>query len=178
MHKNKAVGVRAVPGLAVIALLAACSEESTSDRAITEAQPCHPGQGRPITEATLKAVLAKRGIQLYRTDNCLSYRNPDLPPPPPNEPPDPREPLVVLGNLWDGSSPDDYDRVVSAQGFISCDVLRDRFVGGPKLERVKYEGDEETHLSTLNISCVIYPDSTEQIDALAAGLLQLPGVRR
>jgi hypothetical protein len=163
----------------VLALLAGCAEESTSDSAITEAPPCHPGQGRPITEATLKEVLAKRNIQLYRTDNCPSYRNPDLPPPPPTEAPDPEEPLAVLANLWDGSSPDNYDRIVSDEGFILCDVLRDGSVGfGPKLERIKYESDEETHLRTLNISCTIYPDSPEQIDVLAAGLLQLPGVRR
>jgi hypothetical protein len=83
-----------------------------------------------------------------------------------------------LKNLWEDSSPDDCDRIVSDEGYILCDVLRDRFGGGPKLERIKYEGDEETHLRTLNISCTIYPDSPEQIDALAAGLLQLPGVRR
>lgn len=169
---------RAVPGLAVIALLAGCGEESTSDGAIKEAAACHPGQGRPITEVTLKEVLAKRGFHLYRIDDCPSYRNPDLPPPPPGEPPDEREPLAVLGNLWDGSSPDDYDRIVSDQGFISCHVLRDRFAGGPRLERVKYEGDEETHLDTLNISCVIYPDSAKQVEALVVGLLHLPGVTR
>jgi hypothetical protein len=161
-----------------MALLTGCASETEAPRAIKEAPRCHPGPGRPITEATLKAALANRGIKLYRIDNCPSYRDPDLPPPGPNEPPDPKEPLVALGNLWDHSSSDDYDREVSAHGFIYCYVHRKSFRDGERFERVKYEGDEETHMSIHNILCIIYPDSTEQIDALAAGLLHLPGTRK
>jgi len=67
--------------------------------------------------------------------------------------------------------------VVSAQGDIFCEVER-RDTYGAKLERLKYQGDEETHLRALNVSCTIYPDSPEQIDALADALIALPGVRK
>jgi hypothetical protein len=50
-------------------------------------------------------------------------------------------------------------------------------VAGAKLERIKYEGDQETHLSALNISCTIYPDSPAQIKALSEALARLPGVK-
>jgi hypothetical protein len=71
---------------------------------------------------------------------------------------------------------DDYDSLVSAHGFIMCSVERRKLLG-PKLEKMKYEGDEETHLSRFNVSCVIYPDSTEQIDYLADALMQLQASR-
>lgn len=159
-----------------MALLAGCTAGTTAEtktnRAIAEPPPCSAKPGRPISEAKLRGVLAKRGIHLYRVDNCSWFRDPDRP----NAPADPNTPVAMLGNLWDESRTDDYDRIVSAQGFIICSVWR-KLAGGEKVERVKYEGDEETHLRALNISCAIYPDSTAQIDALAAGLAGLPGVR-
>jgi hypothetical protein len=39
------------------------------------------------------------------------------------------------------------------------------------------QSDEETHLRALNVLCTIYPETPEQIDALATALSELPGVR-
>jgi hypothetical protein len=41
------------------------------------------------------------------------------------------------------------------------------------VRRIKYEGDEETHLEIFNVSCAIYPNSPEQVDALEAALRRL-----
>jgi hypothetical protein len=116
----------------------------------------------------LKAVLARSGVHLYRDDRCETFRNPNAPPRNPNAP------QATLRNSRDSL---EYDRIVSEEGDIFCSVER-RDTFGAKLERIKYEGDEETHLRALNVLCTIYPDSPEQIDALADALLRLPGVRK
>jgi hypothetical protein len=151
---------------AVMPLLAGCAKEAETKQGLTEPAPCSPGQGRPISEATLKAVFAQRGIQLRRDDRCETFRNPNT------QRLDPKAPLATLRNTTEA---DDYDRVVSTQGDILCQLERQNSFG-TKLERLKYEGDQETHLRTLNVLCTIYPEAPEQIDALAAALLQLPGV--
>lgn len=151
----------------VMSLLAGCAEGTGTKQRLTEPAPCSPGQGRPIREATLKAVLARRGIHLRRDDRCVTFRNPNT------QRLDPKAPLATLRNSTEG---DDYDQVVSTQGDIFCNLQR-RNTFGTKLERIKYEGDEETHLRTLNVGCTIYPGAPDQIDSLAAALLQLPGVR-
>jgi hypothetical protein len=156
--------MRPVAALAVVALLSGCAEGTKTEQAQTEPAPCSPGQARPISEATLKAVLAQRGIQLRRDDRCETFRNPNT------QRLDPRAPLATLRNSGES------DEVVSSQGAIFCQVER-RDTFGPKLERLEYEGEEETHLRTLNVLCTIYPETPEQIDALAAALSQLPGVR-
>lgn len=158
---------RAVAALAVLALLPGCAHGTEGERAVTEPAPCSPGQGRPISEATLKAVLAQHGVQLRRDDRCDTFRNPKT------QGLDPRAPLATLRN---SVAADDSDGAASVQGDIFCQVER-RNTFGPKLERLEYEGDEETHLRTLNVLCTIYPETPEQIDALAAALSQLPGVR-
>ena len=121
----------------------------------------HPEQGRPISEATLKEVLAQRGIRLYRDDRCETFRNPDAPAPDPNETPrNPSAPQATLRNSRDSL---EYDRIVSEEGDIFCEVDRgERYNFIARLERIKYEGDEETELRALNVSCTIYPDSPEQ----------------
>jgi hypothetical protein len=75
-----------------------------------------------------------------------------------------------------GAESDDNDGVVTIQGDIFCQVER-RKTFGPKLGRLRYEGDEETHLRALKVLCTIYPETPEQIDALATALSELPGVR-
>lgn len=161
-------------------LLAGCAQEAEPDRAFTEPPPCNPEQGRPISEATLKAVLARHDIHLYRDDRCETFRNPEAPPPDPGAPPhNPNAPQATLGNTRNSL---EYDRVVSAQGFILCELYRGGPVGArqrraTRVRRIKYEGDEETHLGIFNVSCSIYPDSPEQIDALEAALRQLRRVR-
>jgi hypothetical protein len=157
--------MRLVAALAVVALLSGCAQATENEQARTEPAPCSPGQARPISEATLKAVLAQRGIQLRRDDRCETFRNPNT------QRLDPRAPLATLRNSEEAD-----DGTVSSQGDIFCQVDR-RNTFGPKLERLKYEREEETHLRTLNVLCTIYPESPEQIDALAAALSQLPGVR-
>jgi hypothetical protein len=152
--------------LAVVAILSGCAQETETEQALAEPAPCSPGRGRPISEATLKAVLAHRGIQLRRDDRCDTFRNPST------RRLDPKAPLATLRN----SAEDDSDWAVSTQGDIFCQIER-RNAFGTKLERRKYEGEEETHLRTLNVLCTIYPETPEQIDALAAALSQLPGVR-
>jgi hypothetical protein len=189
--------VRPATALAVLLVLASCasacgsrsgsgsgsgsgsdkaSTEPPSDKAFTEPPPCNPEGGQPISEATLKAVLARNGIRLYRDDRCLHFRGPNAPPPDPNAiPRNPNAPQATLSNTRDSL---EYDRIVSEEGHILCEVERGhRYNFIPRLERIKYEGDEETELRALNVSCAIYPESPEQIDALAAALLQLPGVR-
>ena len=44
------------------------------------------------------------------------------------------------------------------------------------MRRIKYEGDEETHLGIFNVDCTIYPDSPKQVDALEAALRRLRNV--
>ena len=149
----------------MVALVTGCAEERETELAL-EPPPCRTGQGRPINEATLKAVLGRRDIHLRRDDRCATFRNPNT------QRLDPRAPLATLRN---SAGSDDYDRVIASQGDIFCDLER-RSTSGPKLERIKYESDEETHLRTLNILCTIYPESPDQINALAAALSQLPGV--
>ena len=150
--------------IVVVGLLAGCAEESETKLAV-EPPPCRTGQGRPINDATLKAVLGQQGIHLRRDDRCSTFRNPNT------QRLDPRAPLATLRN---SAGSDEYDRVIASQGNIFCD-LEQRNTFGPKVERIKYEGDEETHLRTLNILCTIYPESPDQIDALADALSQLPG---
>jgi hypothetical protein len=157
--------MRPVATLAVVAVLSGCAQGTDTEEALTEPAPCRPGQGRPISEATLKAVLARRGIQLRRDDRCETFRNPNT------QRLDPRSPLATLRN---GAESDDND--VSIHGDIFCQVERRRTFG-PKLGRLRYEGDEETHLRALNVLCTIYPETPEQIDALATALSELPGVR-
>jgi hypothetical protein len=152
---------------AVVPLMAGCAKDAETKERLTEPAPCSPGHAQPISEATLKAVFAQRGIQLRRDDRCETFRNPTT------QRLDPRAPLVTLSNT---SGAADYDQVVSTQGDIFCQLERKNSFGR-KLERLKYEGDEETHLRTLNVLCTIYPEAPEQINALAAALLQLPGVR-
>jgi hypothetical protein len=159
--------MRPVATLAVVAVLSGCAQGTETEEALTEPAPCSPGQGRPIREATLKAVLARRGIQLRRDDRCETFRNPNT------QRLDPRSPLATLRN---GAESDDNDGVVSIQGDIFCQVER-RKTFGPKLGRLRYKGDEETHLRALNVLCTIYPETPEQIDALATALSELPGVR-
>jgi hypothetical protein len=148
-------------------LVAACAKEAETKQRLTEPAPCSPQRARPISEATLKAVFAQRRIQLRRDDRCETFRNPTT------QRLDPKAPLVTLSNT---SGAADYDQVVSTQGDIFCQLERKNSFGR-KLERRKYEGDEETHLRTLNVLCTIHPEAPEQINALAAALLQLPGVR-
>jgi hypothetical protein len=158
--------MRPVAALAVVAVLSGCAQGTETEEALTEPAPCSRGQGRPISEASLKAVLARRGIQLRRDDRCETFRNPNT------QRLDPRAPLATLRN---GAESDDNDGV-SIQGDIFCQVER-RKTFGPKLERLRYKGDEETHLRALNVLCTIYPDTPEQTDALATALSELPGVR-
>jgi hypothetical protein len=168
--------VRPVVALALMALLAGCGKQSRIDLASTESEPppCNPERGQPISEARLKAVLARRGIHLYRDDRCETFRNPNAPAPDPNAiPRNPNAPQATLGNTRNS---DDYDRVVSTQGDIYCELYR-RDLFGSKLERIKYEGDEETQLRILNVGCAIYPDSPDQIDTFAAALLHLRGAK-
>jgi hypothetical protein len=159
--------VRAFGALTVMALLTGCAQGAETEQALTEPPPCRPGQGRPISEATLKAVLAERGIQLRRDDRCETFRNPAT------QRLDPKAPLATLSN---STGSEDIDRVLSTQGDIFCQIERQNTFGA-KIERLKYEGDEETHLRTLNVLCTIHPETPDQIDALAAALLRLPGVR-
>jgi hypothetical protein len=160
--------------LAVMALLlAGCAQDAETDRAFTEPPPCNPEPGRPITEATLKAVFARHGIRLYRDDSCEIFRNPNAPPPEADGPPrNPDAPQAMLQNCSDAI---DCDPVFSAQGHIFCDVYREEPIGdkqrrGTNVTRIKYEGDTETHLRIFNVDCAIYPDSPEQIDALAVAI--------
>jgi hypothetical protein len=162
---------------ALVAVATGCDQPTQADpsRSATELPPCNPEQGRPISEARLKTVLAQRSIHLYRDDRCETYRNPEAPPPDPNAPPrTPNAPQATLRNSRDSV---EGGRVFSKQGDIFCDVYKKDRVGA-KLERIKYEGDQETHLSALNISCTIYPDAPAQIDALAEALAHLPGVKK
>jgi hypothetical protein len=161
------MATRPVTALAVVALLSGCAQETETEHAQAEPAPCSPGQGRPISEATLRAVLARRGIQLRRDDRCETFRNPNT------QRLDPRAPLATLRNRAEA---DQNDGVVSIQGDVFCQVER-RNTFGPKLEPLKYESDEETHLRALNVLCTIYPETPEEIDALAGALSQLPGVR-
>jgi hypothetical protein len=157
-----------------MALVTGCGEGKQAVRTLTEPPPCNPERGQPISEATLKAVLARSGVHLYRDDRCETYRDPNAPTPDPSAPPrNPNAPQATLRNSRDSL---EYDRTVSDEGDIFCEVER-RDTFGAKLERIKYEGEEETHLRALNVMCTIYPDSPEQIDALAEALLRLPGVR-
>jgi hypothetical protein len=168
--------VRPVVVFALMALQAGCGHQTQNDRALTEPPPCNPEQARPISETTLKAVLARSGIHLYRDDRCEEFRNPDEPPPDPKATPrNPNAPQATLRNTRNSL---DYDRVVSTEGDIFCELYR----GGPlepsqrrvtRLRRIKYEGDEETHLGIFNVACAIYPESPDQIDRLAAALLHL-----
>jgi hypothetical protein len=63
-------------------------------------------------------------------------------------PPNLNAPQATLRNSRDSL---EYDRVVSEEGDIFCEVER-RDALGPKLERIKYEGDEETHIRALNVN--------------------------
>jgi hypothetical protein len=87
----------------------------------------------------------------------------------------PGAPQATLGNVRTSL---EYDPVAASEGTIFCDLDR----GGPigsrqrratRLRRIKYEGDEETHLGLFNVSCTIYPESGGQIERLAAALLDL-----
>ena len=86
--------VRPATALAVLLVLAGCtsacgsgsgsrsgsdkaSTEPPPDKAFTEPPPCNPEGGQPISEATLKAVLARSGIRLYRDDRCEEFRDPN-----------------------------------------------------------------------------------------------------
>lgn len=162
--------------LAVLALVTGCAQETQAERSqsATEPPPCNPEQGRPVSEATLRAVLAQRGIRLYRDDRCENFRNPDAPAPDPNETPrNPNAPQATLSNIRDSLD----DRLVAEEGHIFCGVERG-VNSGATVVRIKYPGDEETHLRVLNIFCSIYPDAPEHIDALADALAQLPGARK
>jgi hypothetical protein len=156
------VNVRFAVPLALMALLAGCGGgESDADRSSGTLSACTPGRGRPVSEATLKRVLAQRGIHLYRDDRCETFRNPagHL---------DTGAPVATLRNT---KSSLDYNRVVAAQGDIFCDIYP---AGGkPEFRRIRYEGDEETHLDIANVSCAIYPEAPKQIDILEAGLRDL-----
>jgi len=152
--------VRIVVPLALMALVAGCGGETHADHSSSTLPSCTPGQGRPISEAKLKRVLARRGIHLYRDDRCATFRNTAgrL---------DTGAPLATLRNT---KSSVDYDRVVAAQGDIFCEV----YPGGKgQLRRIRYEGDEETHLDIANVNCAIYPEAPKQIDSLEAGLRSL-----
>lgn len=161
--------MRPAVALALMALLTGCGErERQADPAPTEPPPCSPGRSQPISEATLKSVLAKHGIHLYRDDRCEEFKDPD-------GNPLPDAPRATFGN---SRSSLDYDRVASTEGFILCELHRGGPVGikqrrATRVQRIKYEGDEETHLSVLNVDCAIYPDSPEQIERLEAGLSDL-----
>ena len=172
---GKMPAVQRLAALVVLALVTGCAQETQKDRSKSAAEPppCNPERGRPISEATLKKVLAQRGIRLYRDDRCLEFQNPNAPAPDPNATPrNPNAPQATLRNSRDSL---EGKRVFSEEGDIFCDVYK-KDTAGAKLERIKYEGDEETHMEVLNVTCTIYPDSPEQIDALADALAQLPGV--
>jgi hypothetical protein len=168
--------VRPVVVLALVALMAGCGEQTQTDRALTEPPPCNPEQAGPISEATLKRVFARDGIHLYRDDRCEEFRNPDDPPPDPKA--TPRNANAPQATLRNSRNSRDYDHVVSTEGDIFCELYR----GGSlepgqkratRLRRIKYEGDEETHLGIFNVDCAIYPESPDQVDRLAAALLHL-----
>jgi hypothetical protein len=154
--------------LALVGALAGCGEQSRADRVNAEPPPCDPERSRPVGEARLKAVLERHGIHLYRDDRCEEFKDlgGDLVP---------GAPQATLGNVRNSR---EYDRVVSTEGQIFCELD----LGGPigsrqrratRLTRIKYEGDEETHLGIFNVTCAIYPDSPGQVDRLAAALLDL-----
>jgi hypothetical protein len=87
----------------------------------------------------------------------------------------PGAPQATFGNIRNSL---ENDRVTSTEGAILCELDRGGPVGprqrrATRLRRIKYEGDQETHLGIFNVNCAIYPDSTEQVDRLAAALLDL-----
>jgi hypothetical protein len=101
--------MRPVAALVVAALISGCAQATETEQAGTEPAPCSPGQARPISEVTLRAVLAQRGIQLRRDGRCETFRNPNT------QRLDPRAPLATLRN---GAGSDDNDGAVSVQGDI------------------------------------------------------------
>ena len=169
--------VKPAIALASMALLAGCGQQQAeTDRAASEPPPCNPERAAPISEATLKRIFARDGIHLYRDDRCAEFREPDEPPPDPSATPhNPNAPQATLRN---SRSSIEYDRVSSTEGDIFCELYRGhRLEPGQRratrLRRIRYEGDEETHLSFFNVDCTIYPESPGQVDSLAAALLHL-----
>lgn len=149
--------------IATVALLTAGCGKSNGNPGSTqakksEAKPCRAGTASPISEHALKRALGARGIQAYR--DAYGHCAPGA--------------LATISNT--AIPYEQQDAVVASEGDIFCDIYQGNKIGA-RIERYVWRNDSApTYVGVLNVSCAIYPESTEQTDSLEEALRQLPGV--
>jgi hypothetical protein len=106
----------------------------------------------------LVGAFAKRGIALYREEECAE----------PSE-------VYLASNLAAPLSAEQLEALSARQGDILCALYGSRY--GTRLRRTHYEGEEETDLDVLNVKCTVYPSdgdrAEQQIQSVEAAMRDL-----
>lgn len=125
---------------------------------------CRDGPTRPLELETVIDVGRRHAITLYPDPACQ---------------PDPTVVSQAANVLLYGpdENADRESEVTHAEGAVTCMLRAEAGPSAPKtVERVRYPGDEETHLKLLNVDCVIYPEpdkAEEQLSRVQAAMDEL-----
>ena len=154
--------------LALVLIGAGCSsssEETVAPVPVPPDRACTGGETQPIQVSELVRVFRKHGLQMFDDPECgevtIQRRASNAP------------------QFGAGAPLSDYDDVKQTQGYINCDLLALPVNPLQPVERIKYEGDEETQFRFGNVLCFIYPhpdSEREQVERLRRAAADLARV--
>ena len=156
-------------GVAAAALVVGCAQNEQPQSGTSTRDPgdCKGGDTAPLTVDELLDGLRAAGYDVYVDPGCsdvsaswaLSNTSIDV---------------HELG-------PEDFERAQAREGAISCKLFDALEGQGATVTVTHFEGEDWTHLRTLNVSCDITPDpakQAEQIDRLEQTLNELAADER